>query len=135
MTQDRPTAPELLDAVAEYLFGELRSEVPPEQRFKVLVAANICAVVAREIRAGEGPSREDLTLFRELLGEEGDIPDDDEALAAETRRTAEELAGRLRAGELDDRLDELAPKLAEHVRRKLEVARPGYAVPPVDGEV
>jgi hypothetical protein len=30
MTQDRPDAAELLDAVAEYLFGELRPEVPRE---------------------------------------------------------------------------------------------------------
>jgi hypothetical protein len=127
VTQDRPTAPELLDAVAEYLFGELRPEVPGEQRFKVLVAANVCAVVAREIRAGEGPTREDLALFRELLGQGAAPPDDPEALAAETRTAAEELARRLRAGELDDRLDDLAPKLAEHVRRKLDIARPGYS--------
>ena len=38
--QDPPTAPELLDSLAEYLFGELRPTVPAEQRFKVLVAAN-----------------------------------------------------------------------------------------------
>jgi hypothetical protein len=150
MTQDRPDAAELLDAVAEYLFAELRSEVPHEQRFKVLVAANVCAVVAREIRAGEGPTREDLALFRDLLGEQGDVrggsadarglreeppvsrgeepPDslDPETLAAETHQATEELSRRLRAGELDDRLGELAPRLAEHVRRKLEIARPGY---------
>jgi Domain of unknown function (DUF6285) len=129
LTQDRPTAPELLDAVAEYLFGELRPEVSREQRFKVLVAANVCAVVAREIRAGEGPTREDLALFRDLLGQGGALPDDPEALAAETRAAAEELARRLRAGELDDRLDDLVPKLAEHVRRKLGIARPGYSEP------
>jgi hypothetical protein len=129
VTQDRPTAPELLDAVAEYLFSELRPEVSREQRFKLLVAANVCAVVAREIRAGEGPTREDLALFRELLGQGGALPDDPEALAAETRAAAEELASRLRAGELDDRLDDLVPKLAEHVRRKLDIARPGYSEP------
>ena len=39
---------------------------------------------------------------------------------------AAELSRRLRAGELDDRIDELAPRLEEHVRRKLEIARPGY---------
>jgi Domain of unknown function (DUF6285) len=130
MTQDRPDPTELLDAVAEYLFGELRSEVPRQQRFKVLVAANVCAVVAREIRAGEGPTREDLALFRELLGQPGEPPADPEALRAETRQAAEALARRLRAGELDDRLDELTPKLAEHVRRKLEIARPGYTESP-----
>jgi hypothetical protein len=115
--QDRPAAPELLDAVAEYLVAELRPEVPREQRFKVLVAANICAVVAREIRAGEEPDRQDLVLFNELLGDQID----------DVRAAAAELARRLRAGELDDRLDELAPRLEEHVRRKLEIARPGYA--------
>ena len=29
--------------------------------------------------------------------------------------------------EPDDRIDELAPRLEEHVRRKLEIARPGYS--------
>jgi hypothetical protein len=115
--QDRPTADELLDSVAEYLFGELRPEVPPEQRFRVLVAANVCAVVAREIRAGGEPDAEDLALFRELLGEESE----------DVRSAAAELSRRLRSGELDDRIDELVPRLEEHVRRKLEIARPGYA--------
>ena len=124
MTQDSPSAPELLEAVAEYLFAELRPEVPREQRFHVLVAANVCAVVARELRAGDAPAREDLALFRELLGEEAEAEGDD--VEAEARRAAGELARRLRSGELDDRMEELAPKLAEHVRRKLEVARPGY---------
>jgi Domain of unknown function (DUF6285) len=115
--QDRPDGAELLEAVAEYLFAELRPEVPREQRFRVLVAANVCAVVAREIRAGEEPDREDQALFGELLGEE----------ASDSREAATRLAARLRSGELDDRLDELAPRLEEHVRRKLDVARPEYS--------
>jgi Domain of unknown function (DUF6285) len=114
--QDRPTAAELLDSVAEYLFAELRPEVPREQRFKVLVAANVCAVVAREIRAGEDPDREDLALFGDLLGKDVD----------DVQVAASELAQRLRSGELDDRIEELTPRLEEHVRRKLDVARPGY---------
>jgi len=114
--QDRPTAAELLDAVAEYLFAELRPEVPREQRFKVLVAANVCSVVAREIRAGDQPDAEDAALFGELLGKEVDDP----------RAAAAELSERLRSGELDERIAQLAPRLEEHVRRKLEIARPGY---------
>jgi hypothetical protein len=125
--QDRPDAAELLEAVAEYLFAELRPEVPREQRFRVLVAANVCAVVARELSAGEAPDREDLALFSDLLGERAEPAADPEALAAQARDAATELARRLRSGELDDRLDELAPRLEEHVRRKLEIARPGYA--------
>ena len=124
--QDRPSAPELLDSVAEYLVGELRPEVPADQRFKVLVAANVCAVVAREIRAGDGADLEDLALFGELLGRKLDAPEDPHELAEVTRASAAELAQRLRSGELDDRIDQLAPRLEEHVRRKLEIARPDY---------
>ena len=73
--------------------------------------------MAREIRAGDEPDREDLALFGELLGEEVDDP----------RSAAAELSRRIRSGELDDRIEELAPRLEEHVRRKLEIARPGYS--------
>jgi uncharacterized protein DUF6285 len=124
--QDHPTASELLESVAEYLFSELRPEVPREQRFKVLVAANLCAVVAREIRAGEEPDVEDLALFRELLGERAEAPQDPAQLAEETRKAAAELSRQLRSGELDERIEALAPRLEEHVRRKLKIARPGY---------
>jgi hypothetical protein len=112
VTQDRPDAAELLEAVAEYLSAELRPEAPREQRFRVLVAANVCAVVAREIRAGERPALEDERLFSELLGGHGG---------------AAELARRIRDGGFDDRLDGLGERLAEHVARKLETARPGYS--------
>jgi hypothetical protein len=117
LMQDRPTAAELLDSVAEYLFAELRPEVPQEQRFKVLVAANVCAVVAREIRAGEEPDQADLALFEELLGKE----------VADVHAAAAELSERIRSGELDDRIEELAPRLEQHVQRKLDIARPGYS--------
>ena len=63
MMQDRPTAPELLDAMAADLYSEVREWVPRERRFRVLVLANLCAVIARELRAGEEPSRQDLELF------------------------------------------------------------------------
>ena len=65
--QDRPTAPELLDAMAANLFGEVREWVPRERRFQMLVLANLCAVIARELRAGAEPSLADARLFRELL--------------------------------------------------------------------
>ena len=127
MTQDRPDAAELLEAVAEYLFAELRPEVPDGQRFRVLVAANVCAVVARELRAGDEPLAEDLALFRELLGEaDAELPEGAE-LAEAVRSAERELAQRVGSGELDDRLDQLSERLREHVRRKLEVARPGYS--------
>ena len=124
--QDRPSAAELLDSVAEYLFAELRPEVPREQRFKVLVAANVCAVVARELRAGDEPTLADARLFRRLLGESGPEPSGEDP-EAEARELAAELAREIRAGRLDGEIEAVAAELREHVRRKLDVARPGYA--------
>jgi hypothetical protein len=129
--QDRPTAPELLDALAGMLFAEVREWVPRERRFQVLVAANVCAVVARELRAGAAPSQADALLFRELLGAGPAEPAPANA-EAEARDAAAELATSLRSGELDDRLPEVTDRLREHVRRKLEIARPGYWETEVD---
>jgi hypothetical protein len=121
--QDRPTAPELLDAMAADLYSEVREWVPRERRFRVLVLANLCAVIARELRAGEEPSRQDLELFTALSGSSAD----------DTREAAATLAAAIRRGELDERLPEAIGRLREHVARKLEVARPGYAVNAGDG--
>ncbi|HEX6115907.1 MAG TPA: DUF6285 domain-containing protein [Solirubrobacterales bacterium] len=123
--QDRPSAPELLDALAAMLFTEVREWVPRERRFQVLVAANVCAVVARELRAGTAPSVADARLFRDLLGSDAGEPAPERA-AQEAREAAADLAEMLRAGELDGELDEVTAHLRDHVRRKLEVARPGY---------
>jgi hypothetical protein len=121
--QDRPTAPELLDAMAADLFTEVREWVPRERRFRVLVLANLCAVIARELRAGEEPSRRDLALFNELSGSEAD----------DVREAAAALAGAIRSGDLDSRLPEVTAGLQEHVGRKLDIARPGYEVSERDG--
>jgi hypothetical protein len=129
VTQDRPDAPELLEAVAEFLFTDVREWAPREKRFQVLVAANVCAVVARELRAGDAPLREDLALFRELLGEGPGEPSSGAELAEQVRAAQVELSRRLRAGELDARLDHVADALRDHVRRQLEIARPGYDAP------
>ena len=115
--QDRPTALELLDAMAADLYAEVREWVPRERRFRVLVLANLCAVIARELRAGSEPDREDLELFRALGG----------ASAEGSREAATALAAAIRRGELDERLPDVLAALREHVARKLDVARPGYA--------
>lgn len=104
--QDRPDAPELLAAVAQYLFEDLLPVVPKENRFGVRVAANCCAIAAREWEADVGrPDR------------------------AEQR----ELAAAIRAGEWDDRLPACAAQLREQVAAKLAVAHPGWTDVADDG--
>ena len=97
--QDRPDAPELLAAVARYLFEDLLPRVPADQRFQVRVAANCCAIVAREWEAEVGPA---------------------------DRGADRELAAEIRAGDWDARWDEVVARVRESVRAKLAVSHPGY---------
>jgi hypothetical protein len=120
--QDHPAAHELLEQLAAWLAGELRERVPREERFSVLVAANVAAIVARETAPG-APSAQDerrrMAGLLELAGETAPA----EADARELQRRA---AAAIRAGRLDARADEALALVRESVRTKLAVARPGY---------
>jgi hypothetical protein len=98
--QDRPDAPELLAALARWLHDDLRPTLPGEQRFMALVAANACAMLAREWVA-EGPPPRD-------------------------RAQQRELAQSIRAGEVDERWNDVLRQVRDDVRAKLAVAHPGY---------
>jgi uncharacterized protein DUF6285 len=104
--QDRPDAPELLAAVARHLLEDLLPAVPREQRFGVRVAANCCAIVAREWAADVGP------------------PD---------RAQQRELARAIRAGERDGDWARTLETVREEVRAKLAVAHPGWTEVADDG--
>jgi len=99
--QDRPDAHELLEALESYLRDDLLPDVPAEHRFGVRVAANVCAILARET-----------------------IP------LAPDRTGLDALAREIRGGDWDDRLPTLAAALREKVRAKLEIDHPGWAEPP-----
>ena len=125
--QDRPEAVELLDAMAADLFSKVREWVPRGRRFQVLVLANLCAVIARELRAGAEPSLADVRLFRELMHRPVEPHVAAHEADAAARACAVDLAREIRAGALDEQLGEVTQRLREHVARKLDVARPGYA--------
>lgn len=108
---DVPTAGELLDAVREWLEREVVPEVDGRLRFHARVAANVLAIVAREIELGADQERQ----HRERLTALGM---DDEAA----------LATAIRSGELDHRLDEVRSAVRASVVDKLAVANPGYLV-------
>lgn len=110
MSHYRPTATELIAAVAEFLETEVRDATGPNSRLADLGAVNFHArVAANALRIVE----------RELLqaGPEPELPgfDDEQALAKA-----------IRSGEFDDRTAELDPMLRALVRYRLDVAHPGY---------
>lgn len=106
----RPSAAELVAAVAEFLETEVREETSGAIGFHARVAANVLRIVERELRddAGEAP--------RSALAELG--------FASEV-----DLAAAIRHGELDDRGPVLLPALRTLVLHRLDVSHPGYARP------
>jgi hypothetical protein len=99
---NRPTAAELVAAVAEFLETDVRSETSGAVNFHARVAANVLRTVERELL--------DDTAVPDLLG----YPDE----AA--------LADAIRRGDLDDRGAEVVPVLRDLVLHRLAVAHPGY---------
>jgi len=104
----RPTAAELVAAVAEFLDGEVRSTTTGAVNFHALVAANALRIVERELL----DSRDDASQA---------------TLAALGYADEDALAAAIRGGEFDDRDTEVMRCLRELVRHRLTVAHPGYA--------
>ena len=126
---DRPDAHELAAAVAEFLSAQVRPAVPEELRFLVLVAANACAILARETESMTAAPAHEVRRLSALLGGGGAGIDTEGADGSPERLAWElrsRLATRIRDGELDARWDEAIAALRDSVRAKLAVAHPGY---------
>ena len=106
---DAPTAEELLEAVREWLERDVVPSVDGRLAYHARVAANALAIVERELALGPAQA----VAHRERL----------EALGV---RDEAELARQIRAGELDDRLDEVKAVVWATVREKLAVANPRH---------
>jgi len=119
MPDDRPTAPELLDAVTEFLEAELQPALDGRLAFHTRVAVNALRIARRELELGPALDAERRAGLPRLL----DAPVDAEAL----RDLEVELARRVRSGALDDRRPELIDYLRATLRIQLDIAHPGYA--------
>ena len=122
--QDRPDAAELAGALAGFLMEDVRPVVPDDLRFGVLVAANACAILAREIAAGDTSMVEEADGLLGLMDRARDrsLPADRDELQA----LRAQVAAAIRAGDLDDRWDDAVAVLRRTVAAKLAVAHPGY---------
>ncbi len=105
-----PTAAELLEAVREYLTGDVMAATDGRVRFHARIAANAVAMIERELVLGPGQQR----AHRQRLADLGF--DSDRSLAVAIRR-----------GELDDRFADVKAAVLASVLAKLAVANPGYA--------
>jgi hypothetical protein len=126
--QDRPTTLELLEAVRAFLEEEAMPVLDPRRRFHARVAANVLAIVGRELAGEEAALAAEWQGLAELLGREGPGPRGLEALRAAVRAATAELADRIRRGDADDGAFARAVRahVRETVRAKLRVANPRF---------
>jgi Domain of unknown function (DUF6285) len=103
----RPTAAELVTAVAEFLETDVRESTAGQVNFHARVAANALRIVEREL----------------LADTDDDVTD---ALAGVGYLDEAQLAAAIRAGELDGDHEHVRSALRGLVGRRLSVAHPGY---------
>jgi hypothetical protein len=116
VTQDRPTAAELVAAVREFLETDIMTSTEGRVQFHTRVAVNALGMIERELVTGPALADAERARAVALLGH--DDPD--------LRQLEREVAARIRDGSLDDRLDAVRDHVRATVREKLLVANPRY---------
>ncbi len=107
---DAPSAPQLVEAVREFLERDVLGATSGRVQFHTRVAINVLGMVQRELDAGPAM----VAAHRRRLADLGFA--DDAALAAAIRN-----------GDVDDRLATITAAVVAAVADKLAVANPGYA--------
>jgi hypothetical protein len=105
----------LLDAVREFLESDVLPATEGRVRFHARVAANVVAMVARELALGPDLAAAHKARL-EALGVDNDA----------------ELAAAIRSGALDARAEEVRAAVRATVADKLRVANPGYLTSATD---
>ncbi|MFN2377082.1 MAG: DUF6285 domain-containing protein [Candidatus Binatia bacterium] len=123
--QDKPTAIELLEALAAFLREEVAPRLGGGLRFKALVGANAAGIVAREMALGPAQDRAQQARLAALLGREAELVSDEES-AALVREMSFELCRRIDAGDADSGpwREQLLAHLRAVVAEKLAVDNP-----------
>jgi len=126
--QDRPTVQELLDAVRVFLEEDVVPRLDGPRRYHALVAANVLAIVNRELVAEETSLLAEWRRLASLAGDDPAPPVGLAALRAAVRDATTTLAGRIRCGDADDGAfrDAVRAHLRETVVEKLRVANPRF---------
>lgn len=118
MAQDRPTAAELLAAIADFLREEAMpalDRAEPRLGFQMRVAANSLAILEREARLGPAADLREHERLVKLLGRDGTID--------ELNR---ELARQIRTGQRDERDAALMTHLEATIADKIAIANPKW---------
>jgi hypothetical protein len=126
--QDRPNVTELVAAVRGFLEADVVPALRGRRRFHALVAANVLAIVEREVAREEERLVDEWRRLARLLDLTSDPPPRLELVRRGVRELDEQLTDRIRAGEAD--AGDFAERVRAHLRttvlEKLRVANPKY---------
>ena len=98
---DRPTASELLEAVRRFLAEEALPALEGPLAYQARVAANLVAIVGREIESEASQLEAEWRGLAALFGEEAAPPEGREELRAQILAWNQALGERVQAGEAD----------------------------------
>jgi hypothetical protein len=118
MAQDRPTASELLTAIADFLREEATpalDRTDPRLGFQMRVAVNSLAILEREGRLGPAADARERERLMALLGHDGTLED-----------LNRELARQIRTGQRDERDAALMSHLDATTADKIAIANPKW---------
>ena len=126
--QDRPNATELVAAVRAFLEADVVPALAGRRRFHALVAANVLAIVERELVGEEERVVDEWQRLARLLEVTGGPPPRLDLALRGVRDLEERLTDRIRAGDAD--CGEFAERVRAHLRatvlEKLRIANPKY---------
>jgi len=135
---DQPTAIDLLRTVERFLEEQVVGQLQGPARFHARVAANVVAIVAREIETEDAHAAAEWERLGRLLELDGELPATRTAREAGLRERNEALVARIRTGDADG--GAFAEAVLTHLRatadEKLDVSRPprqGRERPPLEG--
>ena len=127
--QDRPSVSELLDAVRAFLEEDVVPALEGPRQFHARVAANVLAIVGRELAGEEASLLAEWRRLAVVLGEDASAPPVRlEALRGAVRERTAALAERIRRGDADAGpfRDAVRAHVRATVEDKLRVANPRF---------
>jgi len=126
--QDRPTIAELLEAVRHFLEVDVVPALDGPKKFHARVAANVLAILDRELRSEDAQLRAEWCRLDALLGAVEPLPDAPRERHRRLRARTEMLCERIRSGDAD--AGPWRAAVLAHVRQtvvdKLAVTNPKY---------
>jgi uncharacterized protein DUF6285 len=126
--QDRPTYSELLEAVQLFIETDAIPALDGPKKFHARVAANVLAIVRRELAHQDVQCRAEWERLNALLGTLEPLPAEHAVVARRLRERTEELCERIRRGDADS--GQWRAAVLAHLRRtvtdKLAVANPKF---------